>query len=162
MRKLIVPLAMLAMAILLGAAVAIDCVRLANDAAHRVELADAEMVKNEIRLVTQLEQSTKTTPDVHAAIENLKAIHDRPSRLAKYDSLVSSFRNTMSAKVDPNNPLDRKLMDDLAGAMNRRDVAQKQCDIELADYQAFINSWRGKVAQAMSTSVRRDAAKWAK
>jgi hypothetical protein len=58
----------------------------------------------------------------------------------------------MSSQIDPTNPLDRKFMDDAAGAMNRREVAQKQYEEELAPYEAYMKTWRGKVAMAFSGS----------
>jgi hypothetical protein len=53
--------------------------------------------------------------------------------------------------------MDRKFMDDAAGAMNRREVAQKQYDEELAAYQHYLNSWRGSVARMFSSQARLDA-----
>jgi hypothetical protein len=157
MRKLILPIALLAMAALLGAAVAIDCVRLAAAARYRVDLADAEMVKPEIRFVNLLSGYAKSTPEIQSAISNLKSIHGRRARMDGYEALVASFRKTMSAEIDVSNPLDRKFMDDAAGAMNRRDVAQKQYDEEVANYQNFLNSWQGKVARAFSSQARLDS-----
>ena len=68
MRKLILPIALLAMAALLGAAVAIDCVRLAADGHSRVLVADGQMATQETRLVNVLANSPKTTPEVQSAI----------------------------------------------------------------------------------------------
>ena len=99
----------------------------------------------------------QTSPEVRTAVGNLKDIHDRKSRMANYDSLLASFRNTMPGKIDATNQLDRKFMDDAAGAMNRREVAQKQYDEEAAAYQSYINSWRGGVARMFSAKVRRDS-----
>jgi hypothetical protein len=160
MRKLIVPFAILAMAALLVGAVAVDSVRLALAAHYRAEMADWEMAKNEMRLVTLLESSAKATPEVQSAIANLKSIHGRAARMDRYDALVAAFRKTMAGAVDPTNPLDRKFMDDAAGTMNRREVAQKEFDVERAAYNAYVNSWRGRLAQKLSTPIRRDADKW--
>lgn len=159
MRKLILPIALLAMAALLSGAVAIDCVRLAKAAQHRVVLADAEMVKNEIRLVKQLEGNAMTTAAVRASIDQLKAIHGREARMTGYDALVASYRNTMPGAIDATNLLDRKFMDDAAGAMNRREVAQKQYEEEQVAYQTYLASWRGKIARAFSSAIRRDGDK---
>ena len=68
MKKLVLPLAILAMVLLLGAAVAWDCVRFAADARHRVELADEEMQKQETRLVKLLAGFAKTPPEVQSAV----------------------------------------------------------------------------------------------
>lgn len=162
MRRLIVPLALLAMGLLLGVAVVIDCVRLARDAQNRVLVTDGAMVTQEIRFAKQLEGNAKTGAAVRAAIEKFKAIHTRQERMAAYDELVVAFRNSASEKIDPNNQLDRKFLDEATGAINRRDVAQKQNTEEQAVYEAFMNSWRGKLAAFVSTGVRRDAERWGK
>ncbi len=41
-------------------------------------------------------------------------------------------------------------MDDTAGAINRRQVAEKPYDEELAAYQAYLKSWRGTIARMFS------------
>jgi hypothetical protein len=156
MRKLILPMALLAMAALLGAAVAIDCVRLAADGHSRVLVADGQMATQETRLVNVLANSPKTTPEVQSAISILKSIHGRQARMQAYDGLVASFHKTMSGTVDATNPLDRKFMDEAAGAINRRDVAQKQYDEESAAYQGLLNSWKGRVAKIFSSQARQD------
>ena len=157
MRKLILPLAILAMAALLGGAVAVDCVRLALDGHSRVLAADGQMAAQEIRLVNALNNSAKKTPEVESSITNMKSIHDRRARIEAYDSLVATFRNTLSGKIDPTNPLDRKFMDEAAGAINRRDVAQKQYDEEWTVYHKYLNSWRGRVARVFSSQARLDS-----
>ena len=124
-----------------------DCVRLAADQNNRVLVADGEMVTQEIRLVKMLANSPKTTPEVYAAISTLKSIHGRQARIQAYDALVASFNKTMPGKIDATNPLDRKFMDEATGAINRRDVAQKQYDEEASDYLDFLNSWRGSIAK---------------
>ena len=157
MKKLIIPLAIVVMLALLGAAVAWDCIRLAADAHHRVLLADGEMIKQEIRLVNLLAGSAKTTPEVQSAIANLKVIRDRQSRMEAYDLLVASIRKTTSGIADPTNPLDRKFMDDIAGAINRREMAERQYDDELSAYRDFLRSWRGSVARTFSSQARVDS-----
>lgn len=79
--------------------------------------------------------------------------HDRHN---SYYSLVMSFRKTMSGGVDPTNPLDRKFMDDIAGAINRREVAEKPYDEESVAYMNFLASWRGKLARTFSSRARSD------
>jgi hypothetical protein len=158
MKRVVLPAALLAMAALLGGAVALDCVRLAADARHRVEYADGQMAVQEIRLVNALKNSAKSTPEVESAVTDLKSIRKRRDRMLAYDSLVASFRNTLSGKIDPTNPLDRKFMDDAAGAINRREIAEKQYDDEAAAYQRFLTSWRGSVARLFSAQARKDLA----
>jgi hypothetical protein len=150
MKKLIIPVALLVMACFIGVAMVVDCVRLANDARERVELADQELAKNETRLVKTLESSPDATPAVKAALKDYAAAWDLKPRHAAYDKLVAAFQQTMSTKIDATNPANRKFMDDAAGAINRRQVAEKQFDAEWQAYQEFMNSRRGRVASAFS------------
>jgi hypothetical protein len=48
-------------------------------------------------------------------------------------------------------------MDDAAGAINRRQVAEKPFDAEEAAYLAYLASWRGQIAQWFSPTARADA-----
>ena len=146
MKKLIIPAALLAMAVFIGAAFVFDCVRLASAAHDRVELADHEMAKHEARLVKTLEGFNKRTPEVDEALQEYAETWEIEPRHAAYDKLVASFQKTMAGKVDPTNPLERKFMDDVAGAINRRQIAEKQFDVEWAAYEEFLKSRRGKVA----------------
>ena len=150
MKKLIIPIALLAMAALIGAAMAWDCVRLANDARERVELADQELAKHEQRLVKTLSGSAERSPEVDTALKDYAVAWDLEPRHVAYDKLVASFQQTMSEKIDPTNPLQRKFMDDVAGAINRREIAEKQFDVEWTAYQEFMKSRRGKVAEFFS------------
>jgi hypothetical protein len=150
MKKLIIPLALLTMACLIGIALAVDCVRLANDARERVELADQELAKHESRLVKTLEGSADQTPEVAAALKDYSAAWELKPRHAAYDKLVATFQRTMSTNIDATNPANRKFMDDASGAINRRQVAEKLFDEEWRAYGEFMNSRRGRVASSFS------------
>jgi hypothetical protein len=147
MKKLILPIALLAMACFIGAAMVVDCVRLASDARDRVDLADQELAKHEARLVKVLEGSPDQSPEVAAGIKDYAAAWDLKARHAAYDKLVAAYQSTMAGKGDPTNPASRKFMDDANGAINRREVAEKQFDSEWQAYEEFMNSRRGRVAR---------------
>ena len=66
-----------AMVGVIAAAFALDCVRLAEAARHRVELADHELAKHEQRLARLLAGSPAVSPAVRAAI----AAHDAAATL---------------------------------------------------------------------------------
>jgi hypothetical protein len=156
MKKLVVPLAILLMAVLIFAAFALDSTRMAVDARHRADLADGELRKHEQRLVTLLAGSDKRSPEVDSAIKAYEAADDLPVRHAAYTQLITAFRQTMSTKVDPTNPLDRKFMDDIAGAINRREIAEKPFQDEWKAYEEFLNSLRGRIARQFSPQARTD------
>jgi hypothetical protein len=149
MKKLIIPAALLAMAVFVGAAFVLDCVRLASASHARVELADHEMAKHEARLVKTLEGFNERTPEVDLALEEYAETWEIEPRHAAYDKLVASFQKTMAGDLDATNPINRKFMDDVAGAINRRQVAEKQFDEEWQAYQEFLKSRRGRVAHAL-------------
>jgi hypothetical protein len=155
MKRLIVPLVLLAMGGVIGVAVAIDCARLAADSQYRVGLADAELRKHEQRFVGLVDGWSDKSPAIVADIEAFRSANDPAARQAAYERLVTSFQQSAPA-FDATNPLDRKFMDETAGAMNRRDVAEKSYDEEWEAYQRFLGTWRGGVARWFSSAARAD------
>jgi hypothetical protein len=155
-RKLILPLGIAAMLLFIGAAVVWDCLRLDADARHRVALADGELKKHEQRLVKLLTDSPKSSPEVRTAVTVWKRAADIPARHAAYDDIVAAFRKTMFEDFDPNNTLDRKFADDVAGAINRREVAEKPYEEERIAYQNFLNSINGAIVRQFSTQAQKD------
>lgn len=154
MKKSVILLAIAAMGLLLLTAVAWDSLRYVSDARNRWQLADTEMKKHEERLVKLLSGSKQTSPEVQAAIAAHEATDGQQARHEAYDKLVADCRQTMSDKIDPTNPLDRKFMDDIAGAINRREIAQKQFDVESTAYQQSLSGLRGKLARLLSAQAR--------
>jgi hypothetical protein len=154
MKKSAIPLAILAMALLLAGAFVWDSVRYAADARGRVDLADKELKKHEARLVRLVAESPKLTTEVQSALQLYRAAANRQARFDAYDRVTDSFRKTMADKVDATNPLERKFMDDIAGAINRRDVAAKTFDNESTNYYTFLDGFRGRIANMFSSDVR--------
>ena len=155
-RWLILLLVVLAMLALVGLAFAWDCVRIAANHRERIALADAEVIKHEERLVTLLRSSPQLTDGVKAAIAKYEAADTAPARLVAYDDLVVAFRTSMSDSVDPTNPLERKFMDDIAGVINRREIACDPRDEEWTDYRQFLAGFRGRVARSFSSRAQSD------
>jgi len=143
-----------AMVALIVAALVLDCVRLADGARRRLELADQELAKHEQRLVKLLGGSGKATPEVQQAIAAYEAPAPASKRHDAYEKLVAAFRQTMQVDVDPTDPLGRKFMDDVAGAINRREAAEAPYDVELAAYREYLGSARGAVARRFSSAAR--------
>jgi hypothetical protein len=156
MKRNLLPLMFLAAFALLAIAIAVDCVRLANDAQSRVALADAELIKHETRLANLLDASPQATPEVKEAVANYRSAKTWQARHEAYEALASTFQQTMSDKLDATNPLVRKFMDDTAGAINRREIAEKPFDEEQTAYQAYLASWRGAIARTFSPTARVD------
>jgi hypothetical protein len=157
MKRNLLPIIFFAAFALLAIAIAVDCVRLASDAQQRVALADNELGKYEGRLATLLAASPQVTPEVQQAIANYRSANSWQTRHALYEFIVSAFQQTMADKLDATNPLDRKFMDDAAGAINRRQVAEKPFDEEKDAYQAYLHSWRGTIARWFSPTASADA-----
>lgn len=156
MNKSIIPIAIVAMLGLLAAAFAFDSVRLAGDARHRVDVADQEMHKHEQRLVELSKGFSHRSSEVEAALASYQTADDPAARQQAYEKVVAGFRQTMSDKIDPTNPLERRFMDDVAGAINRREIAQKQYDVEAAAYRQYLAGLRGRIARMLSSQARKD------
>lgn len=159
MKQNLLPLIFFAAFGLLAVAIAVDCVRLANDAHERVRLADDELHKHEERLAKLLADSPQATPEVKQAVASYRSASAKnwQARHEAYQQMVAAFHQTMSGSLDATNPLTRKFMDDTTGAVNRREVAEKPFDEEQAAYQAYLASWRGQIARWFSAAAWHDA-----
>lgn len=150
MKKLVIPLVLLAMLLLLATAFCWDSVRYANAARARVFLADDDVRKQGTRLVKILSDSGKTTEEVRAAITAYQAAPNPHARQEKFEWIVDAFQKTMAGSLDATAPLDRKLSDEILGAMNRRRVAMKAYDEEMKAYQGILSGVRGRIAGLFS------------
>jgi len=151
MKKLVIPLALFAMLLLLATAFWWDCVRYASAARARVAAADDEVKKQELRLIKLLSDSSQATDDVRSAIASYRGVGNPQSRGEAFESIATAFQKTMSASFDATNPLERKLSDEVVGAMNRRKVAMQAYDEEAKAYGDFLRSFRGRVASLFSS-----------
>jgi hypothetical protein len=156
-KRYLVAIAAFGMLALIAAAFVLDCVRLAEQAHRRVDLADQELAKHEQRLVKLLTGSSALSSDVQLAINAYQAADILSARHIAFDQLLTTFRQTMNQTVDPTNVLDRKLMDDLAGAINRREIAESPYEAEMSAYQDYLSGSRGAVARWFSLQ---DRANW--
>jgi hypothetical protein len=153
-KRYLVAAAAVAMLAVIAAAFALDCVRLAAQARHRVELADQELLKHEQRLVKLLAGSAELSPEVQSAITAYETPATPAGRHAAFDRLLAAFRQSMQHAVDPTDALQRKFMDDIAGAINRREIAEEPYDAEMSAYQRYLSGPRGTVARWVSPQER--------
>ena len=147
--------AVVALAALNVAAFCVDCVRLADAAAARVALGDSDMEKQEARLAKLLTSDANVsgaTKEAVAAWQKAVSQEDRTARQAAYDKLVAAARSAVAP--NPTDPLERKFADDVAGAINRRQVAEKPYEDEQAAYDAFLKTFRGRVAKWFAPPAR--------
>ncbi len=155
MKKLVIPGVVVAMLLLLSSAFVLDCLRYAASARQRVALADEEMRKHEQRLVGLLSSGQGASPELQSALSAYnEAAGSMQNRHAAYRKLAAFALSSAGGKADPNDTLARTRMDNIAGAINRRDVAEKQYAVEAAEYQKFLGSFLGRVAQIFSPQAR--------
>ncbi len=156
MKKSYLILALAAMALLVFAAFTWDSVRRVDQARRRMEMADSDMRTNEQRLIKLLSGTPDVGAKLQSAVEAYEAAGDIPTRHDAYDELVARFRQVGPSEIDATNPLDRKFMDDIAGAINRREVSQKEYEIEHAAYRKSLDGFRGSLARIFSSQSRED------
>lgn len=150
MKFIVLPLAVLVMLALVAVAFAWDCVRLEHQAAERLAVADAELTRPEQRLVATLNGLPEVPADVTAALATYRAAQTRPERHAAYADLQATTERSLVTSLDATNPLSRRVMDEVAGAINRRTIAEKTYAAQQSQYQAWQQSFRGRVASVFT------------
>lgn len=154
MKFIVLPLAIATMLALVAAAFTWDCVRIEHAEAEQLAAHDAELVKNEERLVAAVEGLPDVPAEVTAAIATYRAAQDRDARHAAYATLQAATERSLVTSLDPTNPLARRAMDEVAGAINRRTIAEKSYAEQRAIYTAWQQSFRGRVASSLTRGDR--------
>jgi hypothetical protein len=155
MKKKVVVIGAISLLGLLAIAFTWDCIRYVHRARLRVDLADAEMRKQEQRLLALIEGLPGAEPELASAIATYQAAAESADRQKAFDALLSTFRRVGPAEVDPEHPLNRQYMDDVAGAINRRDVARRQYDAEVEAFDNTLAGFRGRIGSLFSSPSRR-------
>lgn len=149
MRRLAIPLALLAMAALVASAFVWDCARLDGNHRQRVALADDALRTNEERLVQALRGLGAPAPELQAALDAHAEAADRDARHAAYAQLRAAAERALAQAPNPDQPATRKVLDEAAGAINRRRVAEPEYQAGVAALAEWRQGFRGAIARAM-------------
>ena len=143
---------------LVAAGFAVDSYRLASAARAQVRLADVDLARHEQRLAKLLGDFATVTPEVRASIAAYEGADAPAARRDAYAAMVGAFRRTMADNVDPDNPLNRRFMDDVAGTINRHEVAEEPYERIWGEYQLTLAGIRGAIARTLSSEFAQDLA----
>jgi len=145
-KYILLPLMVVMMSGLVAVAFIWDCVRLDRQYAAQLDAVDGDMLKHEDRLITAVQGMPQLPDDVNTAIANYRAAEGRENRHAAYAELKKTIERSLTTSLDPTNPLSRRVMDDVNGAINRRTLAEKPYAEAQGEYQTWRNTLRGRVA----------------
>jgi hypothetical protein len=142
MRRLIIPLAILLMAGLLAVSFAVDCANLTAQSGQSIEQGDAELRKHEERLIQALEGWANPPAEIRTSIDVYRQSPDWQERHSNYFDLVGAV--TRGLATDPPLPA---VADGAKGAINRREVAEKNLEEIFDHHRRWLATTRGKVGQ---------------
>jgi len=127
-----------------------DCARLVRVADDAVAEADREVRRHEERLLSALAGFDDDAPELRHAAAAYRDAHGGVARRRAYGDVVAAARRVLLARNDPTDPLARRFADDVAGALNRRDVADRHFDEVVAACRALSGSFRGRLGRRVS------------
>ena len=119
-------------------------------AAEAVEQADAEVKVQEERLLYLSSSIPEAGSQLEVLLKEYRDARSRPIRREAYQKIVSLLQKVFLSAADPSNPLRRRMLDELMGAVNRREISERRYSEAIADYQRFVGSFRGKLALTVS------------
>ncbi len=149
MRKLLLPAGLLAMLAVFGLAFAWDSVRVVSAARQRVVLADSEVRLQEERLVALAAAPPVADAALAEALATYRAAQGVAARRAAYESLWIAATAAGGATPAEPSTAARRWLDDTAGAANRRTIADRHYQEELANFRALVQSLRGSLAEQL-------------
>lgn len=130
----------------LAVALALDSVRALRRARVDLAAADRELRLHEERLVSILNGSPDVGERVHAATAAWTQAQARTARHATYRALATTARDIAT--------IEGRLGDQIAGALNRHDIAQRRYDDAEALCQSLASTSRGHLAAALMRAQR--------
>lgn len=142
---LVIPAAVAMMAAVLLAAVRADCVRLAEAHDAEVRVVDDELVKLERRWL-----ELALAPYDEVKKKSQRSIYDAASEI---DERHAAFRRGLDAPPLPfRNEEPQVNTDELQGIFNRWEIMERDYLKRAAERDAFMNSWRGKIAAGRAST----------
>lgn len=145
---IVLPLALLAMALLIGAAFFADCARIADGLQAKLALADEPVLKSEARVADLLRQRGRLPREVQTALDRYDPAAPPDERQAAFDRLAGHLPLLDDAE-EPGEGV--QLRDEIQGAVNRRRVALEAYRQHGAEWTAYCGSLRGRVAVRMGS-----------
>lgn len=149
MRKLILVIAVLVMGAIMAGAFAMDSVRLTLAAREQVANADDALKTAEIRLVRTLSAWGDAPESVKSAIQAYNAATTPEERRGAYDELVAATQQAITSQ-----PPITTTKDDIAGAINRRVVAERPFNEVKEEYDRWLKTPRGRLGEQILDKSR--------
>ena len=146
MRKLLLVLGVLVLAAIMAGAFVMDSVGLTMNIHDEVNAADEAMKVAETRLVRTLSGWPEAPASIKSALQMYAEKSSREDRREAYDSLVAVTQQALQSS-DPAQHPPQALKDDIAGAINRRAVAERPYREVESEYQAWGKTLRGRIGE---------------
>ncbi|MBX7166158.1 MAG: hypothetical protein K1X74_07395 [Pirellulales bacterium] len=147
MSRLIVLAGIVGMIALVAAAFCWDCVRLESGYRRFAARADEQVAKHEQRLIAAVEGWPNLPADVVAALAAYRAAADSAERREAFAALAIATDKSLLATLDATNPAARRVIDEVHGAINRRNVVLKEIGGSLEEHARWSESFRSSVAR---------------
>lgn len=156
----VLPLALLVMALAIATAFCADCVRVAGELRARVATADDDLLKIEREFVELVKQRPRLPQDVVEALQRFDDAAPRPDRQAGFENLTTRWAAADSADgQSASQDADAQRYRDRAqGLINRWKIARPAYEAQAARWNEFRDSLRGRTAQRFGGAGSEDRA----
>lgn len=138
--------------ILLAAAYVFDSVRIVKNAWSQLEELDAAMRPLEERYIASARALGVTSSDFEGGVAAYQSAQTFTARRDAFERVVAAANKGAIALIDPANPVQRRMGDELAGALNRRRMNEDYFRSALDNYRGIIKSNRGAAASVVMTA----------
>lgn len=131
---------------LVAAAFVLDAVRAGRRRTAELNQVDADLAKQEARLLTTLENFAELPAVVAQARDQYRAASDRDTRQTRYAELAREVEVWVLPNLSSDRPGERRSLDDLAGALNRRRTVARRWGELVDEYDAWRETLPGRLA----------------
>ncbi|MCO6431434.1 MAG: hypothetical protein J5J00_11285 [Deltaproteobacteria bacterium] len=155
MKARLIFILLIVVAVLFAVTFSIDSISGYKSALAALSEAEKEVARLETRYANLLKQDAALPSQVLDAIANHQAATNGASRRSSFDALEVLGQQYALETYSAENPVQRRLTDELAGALNRRTIAMQRYSELLNECNHFAASTQGSWAQLISGFPKR-------
>ncbi len=139
--------------ILLGGAFSWDASRSLNQAYEAVLAAEREVQSQEERFLSSTRSFSFASAELNALAEKYRGARTSEDKRRIFAELSAASQRLLLGGEDPSNPLKRRLYDEISGALNRRQFAERHLGEVIAKYNGQATSFGGQIARTLNNEL---------
>lgn len=116
----------------------------------QLETVDTELKLHEERYLREISSFPNIPGELTESIQRYRTTDTISARHRLFNDLTTQAQRFLLGRDPSSNQLERKMLDEMAGALNRRQIAERHFQEALQECKRVQSSWRGTLGGVFS------------